>query len=106
METTWNGDSSNWRLELPNVINELVTLVKIVGSSNRKDGRANPKIEEPDEENMGYDALFPERDELPETGADPEKAFPEDPVHPDVDTGTDEHSDRPSTDDQIRYPEE
>lgn len=47
----------------------------------RKDGRAHPKIEEPDEENMDYDGIMPGREGTPDTGAEPEKENPDDPDH-------------------------
>jgi hypothetical protein len=50
----------------------------------RKDGRAQPKIEEPDEENMDYDGIMPGREGTPDTGAEPEKENPEDPDPADV----------------------
>jgi len=50
----------------------------------RKDGRSQPKIEEPDEENRGYEGIMPGHDGTPDTGAAPEKNYPDDPDHPDL----------------------
>jgi hypothetical protein len=50
----------------------------------RRDGRAQPKIEEPDEENRGYGGILPGNEETPDTGADPDGELPSDKSHPDV----------------------
>lgn len=53
-------------------------------SIQKKSGRAKPKIEEPDEENMDYDSMAPGREGTPDTGAEPTKENPGAPDHPDV----------------------
>lgn len=59
----------------------------------RKDGRAQPRIEEPDEENRGYDDIFPGSDNTPDSGGQTDKSNPEDPVHPDTNTEETDHED-------------
>jgi hypothetical protein len=50
----------------------------------RRDGRAQPRIEEPDEENRGYEGILPGREGTPDTGAEPDGQLPSDIAHPDT----------------------
>lgn len=54
----------------------------------RKDGRSQPKIEEPDEQNLDYSDIASNPDETPSTGGFPEKDSPEDLDHPDIGDST------------------
>lgn len=56
----------------------------------RKDGRAQPRIEEPDEENLNYEDLATNNEGMPTTGSYPEKDSPQDLDHPDINNDTDE----------------
>lgn len=51
--------------------------------TSRKDGRAQPRIEEPDEENLNYSEMRGGRGGSP-TGAYPDKDSPQDLDHPDI----------------------
>lgn len=67
----------------------------------RKDGRTQPRIEEPDEENLNYEGLATNNEGMPTTGSYPEKDSPQDLDHPDINNDTEEE--KPIT---IQFPGE
>lgn len=50
----------------------------------RKDGRAQPRIEESDEENMNFEDIASHKEGMPTTSSAPEKDSPQDLDHPDI----------------------
>ena len=77
----------NLRPEMQNfpMANQVFNSLKFAGNPG-KDGRAQPKIEEPDEENRGFEDIVSGEERTPESGGATERTNPQHPIHPETDS--------------------